>query len=228
MTVLPCVKSFVLRPTHCHAPILGLLGAASTPAPSTPQLPNVTASPWTRDDILKYANNQGVDLSLSTLGPGYRAVARSTQNASDILGYAQGFTRGSILHLDSMQAFKPVVTRVRSTNPNFRGGGTIFGVGLLLGYLCLSHGLSHNCKTAEFLAIDDDDRQHERLVRYYTAAGFRIVKCVGDDDWQCIPDRIVWGGCGTLLRSDDIHETLQYWTTLLIKSQAKEEQRNKK
>lgn len=166
-----------------------------------------------------YANRQGVVLSLTTLGPAYRVVARAKHNATLILGYVEGFTRptGHLLHLDKMEVFRKMVQRTRAENPNeFKGGGTSLGVGLLMGYLCLLHGQTKNCRHAEFLAIDDEDRQHKRLVRYYRSAGFDFIKYVGDD-FKDIPDRMVWGGCGTLLRKD-IPSLLAFWTKLMQKS----------
>jgi hypothetical protein len=76
------------------------------------------------------------------MGPGFRTIARSTHNSSAILGYGEGFVRpsGNILHLDKMEVFQKMVQQVREDNPNFRGGGTTFGVGLLFGYQCLLHG----------------------------------------------------------------------------------------
>ena len=179
---------------------------------------------WTREQLLDYADRQGVNVTLTTLGPGYRSVARAKGNSSQILGYVEGFVRptGNLLHLDKMEVFKPVVTKARRDHPDFSGGGTILGVGLLMGYLCLLHGQEENCKDAEFLAIDDEDFQHKRLVRFYKNAGFKYVKYVGDDLWD-VPDRMVWGGCGTLLRST-IPDLLEFWTSLMERSDAKAKQ----
>jgi len=174
---------------------------------------------WSEDDLKRFADAEGVTLSLSTLGPGYRAVARAKHNTTMIIGYVEGFIRptGALLHLDKMEVFNKIVQRCREENPVFCGGGTTLGVGLLLGYLCLLHGQRNDCQYAEFLAIYDEDFQHKRLVRYYKAAGFRNVKYVGDA-LQDVPDRIVWGGCGTLLRAE-VKELLGFWTGLMVRSQ---------
>ena len=135
------------------------------------------------------------------------------------MGYVEGFVRpGSrLLHLDKMEVFRKITKQARAENPDeFKGGGTVLGVGLLLGYLCLLHGQEQGCTTAEFLAIDDEDFQHKRLVRYYRQAGFDLIKYVGDD-LASIPDRLVWGGCGTLLRKD-IPFLLQKWTRIMERS----------
>ena len=69
------------------------------------------------------------------------------------------------------------------------------------------------CTIAEFLAIDDEDFQHKRLVRYYRRVGFQVVKYVGEEV-QDIPDRLVWGGCGTLMK-EDISVLIRMWAGLL-------------
>ena len=174
---------------------------------------------WTQQQLEEFADNQGVVLSLTTLGPAYRAIARAKHNETLIVGYVEGFVRptGNLLHLDKMEVFRKIVKQCRQENPSeFKGGGTFLGVGLLMGYLCMLHGQEKGCKEAEFLAIDDEDFQHKRLVRYYKSAGFDFIKYVGDD-FKDIPDRMVWGGCGTLLRKD-IKWLLSYWTRLMEKS----------
>lgn len=128
---------------------------------------NTKSIAWTRERLEEYASEQGVVLSLSTLGPGYRALARAKHNTTLILGYVEGFVRptGDILHMDKMQVFSKIVQQTRNENPQeFKGGGTIFGPGLLVGYLCLLFGAEQGCRVAEFLAIDDEDFQHKRYV----------------------------------------------------------------
>mmetsp|Transcript_20255 Transcript_20255/g.46911 ORF Transcript_20255/g.46911 Transcript_20255/m.46911 type:complete len:155 (+) Transcript_20255:385-849(+) len=122
---------------------------------------------------------------------------------------------GDILHLDSMEIYQKMMVRARQGNPLLRTGGTFLGIGVLIGYLCLLHGKSKGCKVAEFLAIDDSEKQHRRLVSYYRRGGFKVIKYVGDGAGD-IPDRLVWGGRGTLMR-EDIDTLLQIWTRLLSK-----------
>lgn len=202
-------------PNHRKRPI-----AAATP---TNQDTTTIASAqqqniWTMEDLEAFALTEGVELSKTTLGPGFRTVARSTQNSSNILGYGEGFVRpaGYILHLDKMEVFQKMVTKVRRDDPQFRGGGSTFGVGLLFGYLCLLHGKENGCTEAEFLAIDDEDFQHKRLVRFYKYTGFKVIKYIGED-FQDIPARMVWGGCGTLMRAN-IDDLLPLWTSILSRS----------
>lgn len=175
--------------------------------------------PWTEEKLEEYALKQGVVISLTKLGPAYRALARSKHNTTQIMGYVEGFIRpgNKLLHLDKMEVFRKIIKTARRENPDeFKGGGTVLGVGLLLGYLCLLHGQGEGCGVAEFLAIDDEDFQHKRLVRYYTSSGFDVIRYVGND-FRDIPDRMVWGGCGTLLRQE-IPLLLEKWTQRLERS----------
>ena len=54
---------------------------------------------------------------------------------------------------------------------------------------------------AQLLCIRDDERQHRSLVRFYRRLGFRTLREVGDDI-KSIPDRLVWGGDGTIMEID--------------------------
>ena len=84
-------------------------------------------------------------------------------------------------------------------------------------------GRKNGCTEAEFLAIDDAPEQHRKLVQYYKKAGFKFIKYVGDD-FADVPDRLVWGGCGTLMR-EEIGTLLDSWTTLM--EQADESRKTK-
>lgn len=112
---------------------------------------------WNKEQLMEFADSQGVELSLTTLGPGFRALVRSSHNTTLIMGYVEGFVRpsGKLMHLDKMEVFQKAVATAREENPKFKGGGNIMGVGLLMAYLCLWHGFEESgCTQAEFLAID--------------------------------------------------------------------------
>ncbi len=191
---------------------------------------------WTLEQLEEYASDESVNvvISFTTFGPVYRAVARAKHDESIILGYVEGFlrpTQPKLLHLDKMEIFQPVLERVRRTHPNtLNFGGINIGLGLLMGYRCLLYAAepAQGSRTiAEFLAIDDEEFQHKRLVRYYRYAGFKIVKYVGDDP-KDIPDRLVWGGCGTLMKQD-IPELMAKWTSLfeLMRSRVEKQKETK-
>ncbi len=170
------------------------------------------------EDLKQYADSVGVTISLSTLGPGYRAVARASHDPEQILGYCEGFVRpaGKILHVDKLEVWKKALSKAKKENPDgFKNGGQVFGVSLLLGYICVLHGKESGCDIAEFLAIDDEDFQHKRLVRFFQRAGFQKIRYVGDD-LKSVPDRLVWGGCGTLM-NQKIDNLMRGWSATLCK-----------
>lgn len=188
---------------------------------------------WTLDQLEDYASDETINVvvSFTTFGPIYRAVARAKHDESIVLGYVEGFlrpTQPKILHLDKMEIFQSVLEKVRKTHPNtLNFGGINIGLGLMMGYRCLlyaSEPAQGSRTIAEFLAIDDEDFQHKRLVRYYRYAGFKIVKYVGEDA-RDIPDRMIWGGCGTLMKQD-IPALMARWTDLfeLMKARVEKEQ----
>lgn len=183
---------------------------------------------WTMEELDEQISQSGFVVSFSTFGPGYRAVARAQYNESLVLGYVEGFVRptGKILHLDKMEVFKPMIKKARREGgaSALDFGGISSAISLLLGYKCFMHGLEKGCTTAEFLAIDDEEFQHKRLVRYYRQFGFKIVKYVGEDI-QDIPDRLVWGGCGTLMR-EEIPILLKKLSRLLTLMKARQERKS--
>jgi hypothetical protein len=202
------ISSYPIRSTQRHSSSSNVDQDATT-----------TTTIWTEQQLMEYASKEGVVLSLTTLGPGYRAVVRAKHNETIILGYCEGFLRpgGKVLHLDKMEVFKKTVKLTAKQNPDeFRGGGTLLGVGQLMGYLCLLHGKSNGYTVGEFLAIDDEDKQHRKLVQYYKRSGFKIIKYVGDGAGD-IPDRLVWGGRGTLMR-ESIDTLLTSWTRVFQKT----------
>lgn len=119
------------------------------------------------------------------------------------------------MHLDKMEVFKKGLELARSEYPDFRNGGTPFGIGLLIGCLCVRYGHDQNCKIAEFLAIEDSEFQHKRLVRHYKRLGLNVIRYVGEDISN-IPDRMVWGGVGTLMNAD-IVTLLTKWSPTFLK-----------
>lgn len=209
------ISILLSRSVSAFAPLVRHLQATSSSDTSSSELSTLPLI-WDQEQLDAFADAEGVILSFSTLGPAFRSVVRSKYNTSQILGYVEGFSRPGILHLDKMEVFRPMVKQARRDNPNFRGGGSVFGVGLLVGFACLLHGKQQGYQVAEFLAIDDEERQHKTLVRLYERTGFQIVKYVGDG-LADVPDRLIWGGRGTLMRQD-IDTLLEYWTQTLRNS----------
>lgn len=76
-------------------------------------------------------------------------------------------------------------------------GGSFFGLSLLIAAAVMSHGYECGCNKAEMLAINDDDHQHRRLVKYYKRLGFQPILEVGNNGISDLPHLLVWGGAGT-------------------------------
>jgi len=174
----------------------------------------------TQEQVIEYAKHHGISLSVSSFGLAFRSTARATKNADLILGYCEGFFRptGSIVQIEKLIVWKDGLLKAKQLDPSsFQAhAGNTFGISLLVGYMALLHACnqSRHFDKVEFLAIDDEPHQHKRLVRFFQRAGFSVIRYVGDD-WKDIPDRVIWGGCGTLMDCD-IKRTLTKWTDLLF------------
>ena len=201
--------------TRPPLPPISSSSSTTTTAATKSHLSSTTSSIADIEEITTFANNNGVELQFTTKGPGYRGVAIPPNNPDNILGYIEGFIRpsGKILHADKMEIFKIALNSARRNEDTFSGGGTFLGPGLLIAYVCLLHGKESGCVDVEFLAIDDAELQHKRLVRYYKTAGFSEVRYVGEE-LKDIPDRLVWGGCGTLM-TEKIDLILEKWTRII-------------
>jgi hypothetical protein len=57
------------------------------------------------------------------------------------------------------------------------------------------------CRQATLLAICDEDKQHQRLVRYFRQLGFQPLRELGSTLVDLGP-RLLWGGAGLLMRGD--------------------------
>ncbi len=76
------------------------------------------------------------------------------------------------------------------------------GVGDLVWAATMAWALAETpCKSARLLAIRDDERQHELLVRYFSQRGFEVARDIGAAP-KDLPLRIIWGGSGMLMIAD--------------------------
>lgn len=76
------------------------------------------------------------------------------------------------------------------------------GAGALCIAACFAWALEATpCRSARFLAIRDEARQHRRLVRYFQRLGFEPERELGAAVWD-LPARTIWGGAGLLMRGD--------------------------
>jgi hypothetical protein len=81
------------------------------------------------------------------------------------------------------------------------GVGT-HGVGLLIWAATFAWALETTpCRSARLLAINDDEKQHRRLVRYFQKLGFSPERQLGSGPAD-LALRLVWGGAGLLMRGE--------------------------
>ncbi|CAE7436022.1 unnamed protein product [Symbiodinium sp. CCMP2592] len=87
-----------------------------------------------------------------------------------------------------------------------------FGLLLSMAIACWNRERSpFFCKEAFLLAIYDEDKQHERLVRYYKGLGFKVIKDAESIEYQ---DQVIWGGQGTLMRTEE-EDFMRRWTPVV-------------
>ena len=147
----------------------------------------------TLDQLEQEARQQDLLLRLQVgrpLGPWSLrlVVARSQSERLQLLGemkaWAYGGPRG--LQLDTMRVLP----------------GAPAGCGDLIWAATMAWAMENTpCRQARLLAIRDDERQHQRLVRYFRWRGFVPVREVQAALWD-LPLRMVWGGAGELMLGD--------------------------
>ena len=120
----------------------------------------------------------------------------SVPEDSTTLAYTSGYKVpfSSVLHMENMVVMRTALKTAK------RDGWDGECLCERMGRDGLYWGLKSGCKTVRILAIDDEEEQHRKLVRYWKFKGFKEIKYVGDDVAD-IPDRIVWGGRGMLMEA---------------------------
>jgi hypothetical protein len=134
-------------------------------------------------EIEEAAHRCGMELSIKTLGPFYRAVIRLAKKGETgkIIGYTTGSIIPPLLRQETM-----VITSVNSGNSLTRKRSqkenrgwtcpTTFGLSLLLGAYAGRFAFDKSCSKAELLAINDSERQHSILKRHYLRLGLKSVR----------------------------------------------------
>ena len=139
------------------------------------------------------ASDRGLLLRLQVGGAGGLqilrvAVARREGERLLLLGELKGWT-------------SPLVAGLQLDTMRVQGSDTQ-GVGPLIWAATFAWALEATPRRrARLLAIRDDDRQHQRLVRYFRRLGFRPVRELGAGVLD-LPLRLVWGGAGLLMTGD--------------------------
>lgn len=129
------------------------------------------------------------------------------------VGYLSAFIRPlqkKLLHLDTIQ-----VKNRRQTLGFRRKGWTISGPGIsfIMGSWALRWAYDQGCLETELLAVKDTEAMHRILMSLYSSFGFTRVRDVGDG-MSSVPDRLVWGAVGTLMRMN-LDSFLTEWTPKL-------------
>ena len=183
-------------------------------------------SPLSFEEVEAAARRLGCEIKAASTGPAYRVellwdggkalpsprVQTLGYNddkppPANLLGYSDGFTQPTgVAHLETIEVrkFTGFWARRREAGARRYEAARRLQPGLLvsLATACWirEQGAFGNTR-AQLLCIRDDERQHRSLVRFYRRLGFRTLREVGDDI-KSIPDRLVWGGDGTIMEID--------------------------
>ena len=153
---------------------------------------------------LRWAEADGKQL------PAAASFGNADAAPNELLGYSTGFTQPfGPAHLESIQMrqFTGYHTRRRGRGlqrpSRYDAAPRVErGLGLLLGaaVVCyMRERAPFKPSSMQLLAINDDERQHRTLVRYYRGLGFEAVREVSGDKLSSAADLVVWGGDGLLM-----------------------------
>ena len=118
-------------------------------------------------------------------------VAEQTNNIVKIWGEMKGWTylKKQDIQLDTL--------RILSNSPPF--------VSELIWASTMAWSIEKKkSRNARLLAIYDAEGYSNKLVRYFSIIGFKIIKEVGSSPIDLLL-RLVWGGAGTLMEGDSLH-----------------------
>jgi len=182
----------------------------------------------TTEDVAAAARRLSVELRENVAGPWYQMeLFAGDKQVGKTSGWAQPW---GIMHLETIevrrftgywtakppgQSGEPAPEESADEKKRYRDIAKVarwFGLLLAVSIGCWNRERSpFYCKEAHLLAIKDEEKQHERLVRYYKSLGFKTLREPDDLTFQ---DQLVWGGDGTLM---DIQadEFMQRWTPMI-------------
>lgn len=148
-------------------------------------------SAFSAQQVCAAAAKRGIVLTDGSTGPFIRFSA-SWASGDCAAGAITGVTLpGRRLHIESYRAAARV-----PKGPLLR-----LSPGMLLFIAAIARGQEQGCTSVYGLAIDDDPQQHRRLLRYLEHFGGEKIRRVGDS-LRDIPDRLLYGGRGTVVRGD--------------------------
>ena len=199
------------------------------------------ATPLTLSTVTAHALQRGVRLLNRSLGPllrieAYVRVAASTERA----GRSSQSTRGQVTAATTA-ATAPVQRRRTDVAPDCenwvlvgyvsalclapllrrtqverielvseRPTNTPRVTSKLLAVAAACEALRKGAPHCYFLAIDDGFHRHQKLVRYFERLGFQRGRRVTDG----VLDRLLWGGCGTVMVGDLAELATRWWQDL--------------
>jgi hypothetical protein len=157
---------------------------SARPSPAcAPPLARLTFS-----DVQQAARHRG--LIITNAGAGPFAQLRAHRESGEPVGtLSAALLPGRRVHIESYKAL--------SRTPD--GALLRLSPGMLLFIAAIAYGGERGCDLVCGLAIDDDPRQHARLVAYLKRFGGAAVRRVGDSRLRDIPDRLLYGGRGTIV-----------------------------
>ncbi len=138
--------------------------------------------------LLRLQVSRPLGLWTLRVGVAQQRPAQAPLLLGELKGWALPTSAG--LHLDTL--------RVQAQAAGQAGAA----VGSLIWAATFAWALENTpCRTAQLLAIRDEERQHRRLVRYFRRLGFRPVREVEAGPLD-LALRMVWGGSGLLMHGD--------------------------
>jgi hypothetical protein len=167
-------------------------------------------SKFTIAEIDEYAKICGLRIKCTENALSLRLDAFPLNDDINAIGYLTAFIRPiplGLLQLDTIQV------KNRRQNLGFkRELWTVDGPGIsfIMGSYALRWASDKGCNEAELLAVNDSERMEAILVKLYESFGLKIIRKVGDD-LASVPDRLLWGAVGTLMKLD-INKFFSEWT----------------
>lgn len=157
---------------------------SSTACSEGPSLAQLEAEARQRGLLLRLQLNRIAAVSTLRVGVARRQASGALQLLGELKGWALPTADG--LRLDTM--------RIQGHNTT--------AVGSLIWAATFAWALEATpCRRATLLAIRDDERQHQRLVRYFRGVGFTPLRELGAGVLDLAP-RLIWGGPGLLMQGD--------------------------
>lgn len=142
-------------------------------------------------DVQVAAAERGIAVANTGAGPFLKLQA--TTDHGQLAGYlTAAVLPGRRVHVESYKA------RARTAD------GALFRLspGMFLFIAAIAIGYERGCEQVYGLAIDDGQQQHARLVAYLRRFGGEPLRRVGESKLKDIPDRLLYGGRGTVIRGD--------------------------